>query len=487
MAGSSHALNQRLSRRAVLAGASAGAMSAALGFGAPAMAQAPQPREGRYLFKNGLVLTMDPALGDFERADVLVEGRRIVAVRPDITAEATVIDASDRIVLPGFCDTHHHFYQSALRNILGNGLLEDYFRDIVAKATPLFRAQDAYDGVLSGALRSLTSGVTHVTDLSQASNSPEHSDAMIGAFKESGIRAVHAYSRGYTPSAQFPGDIERIQKQHFASSDQLVTLAFGAAIDKNQWLLARKMGLRLYTHVVGSVAAVAPAAVIKLGDEGLMGPDNVYIHFTNARPEHMKRVKETGGSLSLAVPIEMTMRHGTPPLQQALDHGIRPSLSSDVETTMSSDMFSQMRATFTLQRMLINERAIREEKDLPPLLTAKEVVAMATIEGARCNAAESRTGSITPGKDADLVLLRTDMANVMPLNNAYGAIVTGMDTSNVDTVMVAGRILVSEGRLTGVDMAALQKRIAASRDYIVEKAGWRKAVLDGAASGANPQ
>lgn len=470
------------SRRAVLAGA-----TTSIAFGSLAVkAQVTPAHEGRYLLKNGVVLTMDDKIGDFERADVLIEGRRIVAVRPDITADATIIDASDRIVLPGFVDTHHHFYQSALRNILGNGLLEDYFRDIVAKATPLFRAQDAHDGVLSGALRSLTAGVTHVTDLSQVSNSPEHSDAMIEAFKSSGIRAVHAYSRGYTPAAQFPADIERIQKQYFGASDQLVTLAFGAAIDKNQWLLARRLGLRLYTHVVGSVAAVAPAAVIKLGEEGLMGPDNVYIHFTNAKPEHMKRVKETGGFISLAVPIEMTMRHGTPPLQQALDHGIRPSLSSDVETTMSSDMFSQMRAAFTLQRMLINERANREEKNLPPLLTAREVVMMATIEGARCNAADSRTGSLTPGKDADLLLLRTDMANVMPLNNAYGAIVTGMDTSNVDTVMVAGRILVQDGKLVGVDMVGLQRRITASRDYIVDKAGWRKAVTDGSASGANP-
>ena len=469
-----------ITRRQMLTGASAGAASLALGLG-PQSAfaqQAPQARDNRYLLKNGVVLSFDPKVGDFDRADVLVEGSKIVEVRPNINASARVIDASNSIVLPGFCDTHHHFYQSALRNVLGNGLLVDYFRDIVEKATPLFRVEDAYDGVLSGALRSLSSGITHVTDLSQVSNTPEHSDAMIKAFKDSGIRAVHAYSRGYGAGAKFPGDIERIQKQHFPSKDGLVTLAFGAAINKDQWLLARKMGLRMFTHVVGSIGAVAPGAVIKLGEEGLMGPDNVYIHFTNATNEHMKKVKDTGGHISLAVPIEMTMRHGNPPLQQALDHGIRPSLSSDVETTMAADMFSQMRAAFTLQRMLINDRAIKGEKDLPPLLTAKDVIAMATIEGARTNGAEARTGSLTPGKDADIILLRTDMTNVMPLNNAYGAIITGMDTSNVDTVMVAGKILKSRGRLAGVNVAALQKRITASRDYIIGQAGWPKSVID---------
>ena len=469
----------RLSRRALLAGAAASAGALGLGFGPEqAVAEAPRAREGRYLIKNGVVLSFDGKVGDFDRADVLVEGGKIVAVRPNITATATVIDARNAIVMPGFTDTHHHFYQSALRNVLGNGLLSDYSRDIVEKATPFFRVEDAYDGVLSGALRSLSSGITHVTDLSQVSNTPEHSDAMIKAFRDSNIRAVHAYSRGYGPGAKYPNDAERMLKQHFGANDGLVRLALSTAISKEQWLLARKLGLRIYTHVVGNLAAVAPAGVIKLGEEGLMGPDNVYIHFTNATDAHMKRVKDTGGHLSLAVPIEMTMRHGNPPIQQALDHGIIPSLSSDVETTMAADMFSVMRAAFTLQRMLINERAIKDEKNLPPLLTAKDVIAMATIEGARCNGVESLTGSLTPGKAADLILLRTDRTNVMPLNNAYSAIVTGMDTSNVDTVMVAGKILMSRGKLTGVNMAALQKRITASRDFIIEKSAWPKSVID---------
>ncbi|HZO48389.1 MAG TPA: amidohydrolase family protein [Xanthobacteraceae bacterium] len=473
-----------LSRREFATGTAACGLAGAFGLESGAvLAQAPKAREGRTLFKNAVVLSMDPKVGDFDRADVLVEGRKIVAVRPDIQATATVINAANTIVMPGFIDTHHHFYQSALRNVLANGILADYFRDIVNKATPLYRAEDAYIGVLSGALRSLSAGITNVTDLSQVSNTPEHSDAMVKAFRESGIRAVYAYSRGYGDGARFPQDVERLQKQHFSGSDQLVTLALATAISKEQWLLARKYGLRIYTHVVGAVSAVAPSAVIKLGDEGLMGPDNVYIHYTGATSEQMKRVKDTGGWLSLACPIEMTMRHGMPPLQLALDHGIRPSLSSDVETTMAADMFSQMRAAFTLQRAEVNERAIKGEKSLPPLLTAKDVLAMATIEGARTNGLEEKTGSLTPGKDADLILLRTDLTNVMPLNNAYGAIVTGMDTSNVDTVMVAGRILKQRGQLVGVDLAAHRKRIEASRDYLIGKLGWPKSVIDTSLSG----
>ncbi len=472
------------SRRRVLQGLAAGAGTVlASNFVSSTLAQAQNSASGRYLFKNGVVLTFDDALGDFNRADVLVEGRKIVAVRPDITAEANVIDASNMIVMPGFVDLHHHFYQSALRNVLGNGTLQDYFRDIVLKATPAYRVEDAYIGVMSGCLRSIDAGVTHVTDLSQVSNTPEHSDAMIQAFKDSGIRAVYAYSRGETKETQYPQDAIRLQKKYFSGTDQLVTLAFAAAIQKEHFEFARQHGLRTYSHVVGTLKRSSPSVVIKLGEQGLMGPDNVYIHFTGASPAEMQRVKETGGWLSISTPIEMTMRHGVPPLQAALDAGIFPSLSSDVETTMAADMFTQMRATFTLQRVMIHDRSIKGEKNLPALLTAKDVLKMATIQGARVNGADSRTGSLTVGKDADIILLRTDRPNVMPMNNAYSAIVTGMDTSNVDTVMVAGKILKQGGALTGVDLKAHAKRLTASRDFLIEKAGWPRSVIDTTISG----
>src|SRR5262249_54929028 len=184
--------------------------------------------------------------------------------------------------------------------------------------------EDAYIGNLIGALRSIDAGITTVTDLSQVSNSPEHSDALIKGLEDSGIRAIYAYSRGSGAGAKYPADAERLLKQHFASPDQLVTMALGTAISKEQWLLARRLGLRIFTHAAGGARGVGIDAVIKLGDEGLMGPDNVYIHFTNASTAQVQRVKDTGGWLSIACPIEMAMRHGMPPIQQALDVGIRP-------------------------------------------------------------------------------------------------------------------------------------------------------------------
>jgi cytosine/adenosine deaminase-related metal-dependent hydrolase len=194
-------------------------------------------------------------------------------------------------------------------------------------------------------------------------------------------------------------------------------------------------------------------------------------------------IAKTRGNVSLASAIEMKMGHGIPPVQQALDHGIRPSLSVDVETEMPGELFTQMRTILTLQRMQLLARDRAGEKNLPKLLTVRDVIEFATIEGARVNALDSKVGTLTPGKQADVILLRTDRINVMPVNNAYGAVVLGMDTSNVDTVFVAGQIRKWRGELVGVDLPRVQRLATASRDYVVSKVGWPKTRLGGYAEG----
>jgi 5-methylthioadenosine/S-adenosylhomocysteine deaminase len=190
-------------------------------------------------------------------------------------------------------------------------------------------------------------------------------------------------------------------------------------------------------------------------------------------------IVNTGGNVSIACPIEMEMGHGVPPIQQALDHGIRPSLSADVETEIPSDFFGQMRAVFTLQRMLLLARQRAGEQNLPPLLTVRQVIEFATIEGAKDNGLERKVGTLTPGKEADIIMLRMDQINVMPVNNVYGAIVLGMDTSNVDTVFIAGKLLKWKGQLVGVDLRWIGQLVQQSRDYVVSRAGWPQTLLGG--------
>src|SRR5215831_16689236 len=172
------------------------------------------------LLKGGRVLSLDPAIGDFAKADVLIQGSKIVSVQPDIRSSAKVIDASNMIVMPGFIDTHRHAWEAPLRNILPNGLLSDYTRDITGTARAAYRPDDAYIGDLVTALGAINAGVTTLLDWSHIGNSPEHTDAAIRGLRESGIRGVYAFGGGAPgPLNQFPQDIRRLRRQYFASDN----------------------------------------------------------------------------------------------------------------------------------------------------------------------------------------------------------------------------------------------------------------------------
>lgn len=166
------------------------------------------------------------------------------------------------------------------------------------------------------------------------------------------------------------------------------------------------------------------------------------------------------------------MGHGMPPTQKFLDRGLRPSLSVDVETNVPNDMFTQMRSVISLQRAILFDRVLSGHHNIPSFLTARDVLEFATIEGARANGLEDRVGTLTPGKEADVIMLRTDRINVMPVNDPVGAVVWGMDTSNVDTVFVAGKLLKRHGKLLGVDLERLEKQVYESRDYVIKTSGF---------------
>jgi len=467
-------------------GAAAATLAPASALGALEQAGLPQATgtsHRRYLLKGGAVLSMDPNVGDFARGDVLIEGKKIVAVGADLQASgATVVDAAGTVVMPGFIDTHHHQYETALRSFLADGLLapdglphgeKNYLDYILGLLTPVFRPEDAFVAVLASSLSQLDAGVTTVVDTSQVGHTPEHTDAVIHALQESGRRALFVYSPGTGSGNVFPTDVARLRSQYFSSTDQLLTLGMGGEVFdpafRDYWAIGRQNGLPIVSHLVGGLGQ--QTIVEQLAAEGLLGPDLEFIHATGISPASWQALADSGAGVSIAAPIEMTMRHGMPPIQAALDLGIQPALSTDVECTMTADFFTQLRSVFTLQRAPINERALAGEANLPELLTSRDVIRFATVEGARVAQLSSKVGSLTPGKEADIILLRTDALNVAPLNNVPGAVVTLMDRSNVDTVIVAGRIRKWRGRVVDLDLRRLRSSLEASRDYLFEAAG----------------
>ncbi len=437
----------------------------------------------RYLIRNAAVLSMDAAVGDFPLADILVDGAKIAAVGPKLAAgDATVVDARGRIAIPGFIDTHHHQFETALRSFLADGLLANdgkphgavnYFDYILGKFARVYRPQDVQISELFGSLSQLDAGVTTVLDISQIHHSPEHSEAALAGLRAAGRRSVFGYFEGHGDKSRYPDDARRLRKQHFASDDQLVTMFMGGEIYlpgyEKAWQIGRELGLPIAAHIVGTLGM--SDTFDKLAAAGRFGPDNLFIHMTGISDAGWKAVKDAGAGVSIAFPIEAVMRHGMPPILKAQAMGIEPSLSVDVECTMTADFFTQMRSAMMLQRALVNEMAIAGKTDLPALLTARDVLRFATIQGAKDLKLDRRTGSLTAGKEADIVLLDAQAINVAPLNHVPGAIVSLMERSNVDTVIVAGRIRKWRGRLLDVDLPRLRANLEASRDFLFKDAG----------------
>jgi 5-methylthioadenosine/S-adenosylhomocysteine deaminase len=437
------------------------------------------PPSGRTLIRGGTVLSLDPKVGDFASADVLIVGDEIAEVGPSLEAtDAEVIDASGMIVMPGFVDSHRHIWEGLLRNIGTDVPLEgrsSYISFVLHKLAPAFRPEDAYVGNLVSALGAIDAGITTLLDWSHIQGSPAHTDAVIQALKDSGLRAVFAYGFPWWGKweERQPSWFVRAASEHFSTKDQMLTLALAAPgpeftdfeVSRDHWKLARETGARITTHVgVGSYGQ--DGKVQEMGEAGLLGPDTTYIHCTTLNDTEIQMIVDSGGTVSLASPVEMMMGHGMPPIQKFLDRGLRPSLSVDVETNVPSDMFNQMRSVLALQR------ASASAQGKTPM-SAMDVLACATIDGARANGLDARVGSLTPGKKADLIMLRTDRMNVTPLNDPATAVVTGMDTGNVDTVLIAGRVMKRHGKLLHVDWQAVKRVAAESRDYVIAKSGFK--------------
>jgi 5-methylthioadenosine/S-adenosylhomocysteine deaminase len=309
-------------------------------------------------------------------------------------------------------------------------------------------------------------------DISQIHHSPEHSDAAIEGLRAAGRRAVFGYFEGWGEKAKYPGDASRIREEHFASSDQLLSMFMGGEIYlpgyEEAWKVGRELDLPIALHVVGTFGM--QPTFDELAKGGKFGPDCFFIHLTGMSEIGWKAAADAGAHVTLAVPIEMQMRHGTPPIQRALDLGMSLSLSTDVECTMTADMFTQMRGVMTLQRMFANELAL-QGKEFPKLMSVWDALSLATMGGAKGLKIEAKAGSLTPGKEADIILLDATALNVTPLNHAPGAVVTLMERSNVSTVLCAGQIKKWRGAIVGYDIPKLRAELNASRDYVFAAAG----------------
>ncbi|MGW7576785.1 amidohydrolase family protein [Streptomyces sp. NPDC054765] len=422
------------------------------------------------LYRNARILTMDPTLGDFEAGDLLLDGDRIVQVGTGLQAPegAEVVDARGCIIIPGFVDTHRHMWQGILRGIAPAHTFPQYMDNILGDFGPAMTPHDLYTGNLLSARAALASGITTIQDLSNIQDTPAHSDALVSALKESGIRAVFAYGKSFptirSEGTVLPDDTRRVRGELLNDPHAMVTMALVAegGSDEDELAnvaLARELEVPISRHFSSRLTAAAHLHKI-----GAILPGTTFIHANGLSSAELSVIADSGGSISVSPAIEMIMGHGYPMIAPGLAQPNLPvTLSVDVEVTVAGDMFTQLRAAYQAGRYAhqgkdvfevaltdhgvdADRRAADHTVGAPDSITVRDVLRMATLDGARSLGLHERTGSLTPGKQADLIVLRADRPDVAPVHDPYSTVVLQMDRSHIDTVTAAGRDHVRAGR-----------------------------------------
>ncbi len=441
------------------------------------------------LIKGGTIISMDRGTGDFAKGDVLVDGDKIVKIGKSLrSSDAKVIDAKDMIVMPGFVNAHIHTWQTGIRGVAGNWSIPEYLNEMHARIAPRYTANDTYLANLVGALNQISLGATTVFDWCHNNATPAHSDGGVRGLKESGIRAVFGHGspkpdakKGALPFTHIPhprSELERLRKSELSDDDGLVTLAMAAlGVDFSTWevtehdfRLAKELNLLISTHVWGAPNRLNPDGYKKLAKLKLLDKRHNMVHGNYLSDDELKIVIDSGASVTITPEVEIQMGHGAPLIGRVRALGGKPSLGVDVESNISGDMFTVMRMALQPQRLLDNQVVAKATKAPAQKLSIKprEALQWATIDSARALGLDKKVGSLKPGKQADIILIDTNDLNLFPVHNPVESIVFHANGSNVDTVMVAGKILKQNKKLKFRGLDQKKEQLARSGRKILK-------------------
>lgn len=440
----------------------------------------------RTLIRNGTVLTMDAELGELATGDVLIDGARIAAVGASLDVGADeVVDATGMLVLPGLIDTHMHLWQTAVRGLAAGTWSREYFSTIHPLSARM-RPQDMYASTYGGAVELLAHGVTTVLDFCHSVNSPAHADAAVDALSDSGIRALYGVGLRDRPEVTERAfgslddrirDIGRLHDERQGAGDGRVTIAVALnnpdhvdiETHAREIACARDLGLRatLHSDLGGQIAGAA--------GHGLLGPDILWVHCVGISDQELALLARDGGTVVVTPEIEAGLMAATPVLGRALRHGADVTLGTDVVSAVGGGVIPQMRAAYSLDRMLdalADRREGRESRRTAwsPTIDAAKLLRLGTVDAARAIGLDDEIGTLTPGKLADVLVLDT-----APFGLAAGDpashVVFQAGRADVEAVFVGGEQRVRAGRLTGVDRARMRDALDSTRDYVLGRSG----------------
>jgi 5-methylthioadenosine/S-adenosylhomocysteine deaminase len=439
---------------------------------------------GRTLIADALVLTMDDGLGTLPRADVLIEDRRIAAVGPDLPRQpdVEVVDGRDRIVMPGFVDTHRHMWAAMLRGCACYGDLGTYFHDVVFTYGANFTPDDTYASVRFGLAEAVDSGITTMHAWEHNIQTPAHADAALQALSESGMRGRFSYGPSSDPEAGSSfaqgtetidlDDVLRLRRERFATADGLLHLGIACrGVDYSQpeiwqreFAFAREHGLPITTHTMMTAHDVERVRAISVYEEHeALGSDVLLVHAIHTNEAERAYLARTSTPVSLSILSELRTGMGIPPIVEMMQAGVPLCLSVDtMAASDNSDYFAVLRATLLVPRGQHGDATVYQPD---------QVLRHGTIDGARALGIGELTGSLTPGKRADVIVLRATDLNLAPINVADGQVVLAAQPRNVEHVWIDGVQRKRDGELVDVDADALVANARAAVAGLSERIG----------------
>jgi len=448
----------------------------------------------RTLITNAMIVTMDPQLRDLTPGDILIDGDRIAAIgRNQEAGGAETIDGTNRIIAPGFINAHMHTWQAALKAVAANWTLYEYFKWVHRGLATQFTPDDIGIATLFGALTQINAGTTTLVDWCHNNATPEHTDAAIAGLFESGIRAVFLHGSpkpdpkpGQPHFSEIPHprhEVERLTKGKFASKDQRVTLGLAILgphystleVSRHDFKLGREFDLVTSMHQAGP-APKTPGGWDILEKDGLIGPGLNLVHATDFDDARLKRFVDKGVSFSVTPESEMCHGHGFPITGRLLACGGNPTLGNDIETLASADMPTAARLALGMQRALDNSMSRERTQSIPETSTVRtrQALSWITTEPARMLGLDSKIGSLKPGKQADLIVVRADDLNLWPAHEPVSSLVMQTSFGNIDSVMIAGEWQKRGGKLAYAGLDRAKTRLKASGDRILDAIGYQK-------------
>jgi cytosine/adenosine deaminase-related metal-dependent hydrolase len=439
------------------------------------------PGRGEFVIRRGHVLTMDERLGEMMDADVHVRNGEILAVGRNLRAPgASAIDGRNMIVMPGFVDTHWHMWTTYLRGMAGDRAEDGYFPVTTAYGRAM-QPEDMYYGTRLSAAEAIYSGITTVNDDCHNVRTHEHAEQDIRALGEAGLRANWSYGsyRGVPPGElRNLASVERLH-QNWAnySNEGLLALGYSwgglplattAGPPSAQAMenavkeieAARRLGLRISMHLA-SREGTPPGQV--QAQAKYLGKDMVLIHMLAATPEETKLVAASGASISASPGSELRIGYGLTKACEFIDAGINVCVSVDTAPlTGNCHMFGILK----LLRNAENAKALSEFK-----LSTRRALEMGTIAGARALGIDDKVGSLVPGKRADLIMIQTNVITMGVFTDPTRMVVEAAEPSNVDTVMIDGRILKRGGKFVTLDPEQIVADAVLTRDAVRQRLG----------------